>query len=128
MGSSAPSMNASCSPMHAQEYRLAARFVLTAALVVALVSARPYAGSWNDGSRLATVESLVDHGTLAIDHSIFVQVPQRQHVDDPGPYPADDPLLQQHGTRDRLLIRGHFYSDKSPVPALLMAGLYQMLH
>jgi hypothetical protein len=33
----------------------------------------------------------------------------------------------QHGTRDRLYIQDHFYSDKSPVPALLMAGLYHGL-
>jgi hypothetical protein len=119
-------MNASAPPMHDREYRLATWFILTAACVIALVSARPYAGSWNDGSRLATVESLVDHGTLAIDRSIFVQVPPRQRPDEPGPYPADDPVLQ-HGTRDRLYIQGRFYSDKSPVPALLMAGLYQGL-
>ena len=40
-----------------------------------LSAARPYAGSWNDGSRLATVESLVDRHTWAIDDSIFVAVP-----------------------------------------------------
>ncbi len=119
-------MNASAPPMRDGEYRLATWFILAGALVVALVSARPYAGGWNDGSRLATVESLVDHGTLAIDRSIFVQVPPRPRPDDPGPYPADDPVLR-HGTRDRLYIQGHFYSDKPPVPALLMAGLYQGL-
>src|SRR5262249_48123113 len=42
---------------------------------IALVSAHSYAGGWNDGSRLATVECLVDYHTLAIDRSIFVQVP-----------------------------------------------------
>ena len=46
--------------------------VLMVSLTVALVSARPYAGSWNDGSRLALVESLVDFRTLSIDRSIFV--------------------------------------------------------
>ncbi len=48
--------------------------VVVAAAAVAAVSARPYAGAWNDGSRLATVEALVDHGTFAIDRSIFVAV------------------------------------------------------
>ena len=38
-----------------------------------VLSARPYAGSWNDGSRLAAVESLVDYHTWAIDDSIFVR-------------------------------------------------------
>ena len=45
-------------------------------MAIALVSARDYAGGWNDGSRLATVESLVDYHTLAIDKSIYVDVPR----------------------------------------------------
>ena len=48
--------------------------VIAGAMLIALVSARPHAGGWNDGSRLATVESLVDRHTLAIDESIFVKV------------------------------------------------------
>src|SRR3954447_10343608 len=75
--------------------------VLLAATVVALVSARPYAGAWNDGSRLATVESLVERGTLAIDESAFVAVPQTA-----SPY---GPIEMSKGTLDKLLIDGHFY-------------------
>jgi hypothetical protein len=60
--------------------------------------------SWNDASRLATVESLVDFHTWQIDQSVF------------------QPL-----TGDKLFIHGHYYSDKSPVPALAMAALYQVL-
>jgi hypothetical protein len=89
--------------------------------VIAWNAARPYAGSWNDGSRLATVEALVDHGTLAIDHSVFVEVPPPPQ---PTPYPADDPALCSHGTLDKLQIHGRYYSDKSPVPALLLAAVY----
>ncbi len=100
-------------------------FVVGAAIVIAVVSARDYAGSWYDGSRLATVESLVDHRTLAIDRSIFVEVPSGEDPSVPGPYPRDDPDLFPHGTGDKLFIRGRFYSDKSPVPALLMAAIYQ---
>jgi hypothetical protein len=98
--------------------------VLAVAVVIALVSARPYAGCWNDGSRLAAVEALVDHHTLAIDHSIFLAVPS-----DPGaaPYPPEEPALLRTGTLDRLRIDGHWYSDKSPVPALLLAALYRLL-
>jgi hypothetical protein len=84
---------------------------------IAWVSAHDYAGGWNDGSRLATVESLVDYRIWAIDRSIFVR---------PGgsaPYRADD--LLESGTLDKLWINGHYYSDKSPVPALLMAGIYK---
>ncbi len=102
-------------------------FVLGAAIIIAMVSARNYAGSWYDGSRLATVESLVDYGTLAIDRSIFVQVPSGGDPTVPGPYARDDPGPFPHGTGDKLFIRGRFYSDKSPVPAMLMAAFYQAL-
>ena len=63
----------SSSPSLTREQPLCAGAVLALAVVVALVSARPYAGSWNDGSRLATVECLVDYHTLAIDRSASVR-------------------------------------------------------
>ncbi len=91
--------------------------------LIAVVSARPYAGSWNDGSRLAAVEALVDHHTFAIDDSIFVTPPPA----DPNvaaPYPSHEPLLK-NGTCDKLFIDGHYYSDKPAVISLLMAGVYQ---
>lgn len=95
--------------------------LIVGATLIAGLSARPYAGGWNDGSRLATVESLVDRGTLAIDDSIFVKVPHGG----PSPYPADDRLLQQYGTRDKIFVGGHYYSDKSPVPAFYLAAVYE---
>jgi hypothetical protein len=95
--------------------------VLAAGL--AWLSARPYAGGWNDGSRLATVECLVDHHTLVIDHSVFVEVPQPP---EPAPYPSDEADLLRAGTGDKLYVQGHYYSDKSAVPAVLMAGVYQV--
>jgi hypothetical protein len=97
--------------------------VLAGAALIALISARDYAGGWNDGSRLATVETLVDYHTLAIDRSIFVAAAGMTAA---SPYPKDDPDLQ-FGTLDKLWIEGHFYSDKSPVPALLLAGVYEGL-
>jgi hypothetical protein len=115
------------SPSPTREQPLCAAAVLALAVVVALVSARPYAGSWNDGSRLATVECLVDYHTLAIEDSIFVRVPLQGEAAAGSPYPADEPALLEHGTLDKLFVQGHFYSDKSPVPALLMAVLYQGL-
>src|SRR5262249_53593481 len=75
--------------------------VLLGAALVALLSARDYAGGGDDVSRRAPADNLVDHHTLAIDDSAFLN------------------------TGDKLYIRGHYYSDKSPVPALLMAGLYE---
>src|SRR4051812_16575713 len=43
--------------------------ILLGGLALALAGAEPFAGSWNDGSRLACVEALVDHGTFRIDDS-----------------------------------------------------------
>jgi len=96
-------------------------WVYLAAGLVAGLTVRPYAGSWNDGSRLATVESLIDRHSWAIDDSIYVNpgIAAQQ------PY-APDSVVAQTGTLDKLLIDGRFYSDKSPVPALPMAGVYQL--
>lgn len=88
------------------------------AAVIAALTCRDYAGSWYDGSRLATVEALVDHGTWAIDDTIFVPP-----IPADGPYLTDQ-LLAKTGTLDKLYIRGQYYSDKSPVPAVFMAGAY----
>jgi hypothetical protein len=97
-------------------------WVLGLSFMVALLGAMRQAGSWNDGSRLATVECLVDHHTWAIDRSVFVEVPPAA-ADHASPYP---PGLES-GTLDKMWIDGHFYSDKSPVPALLLAGEYGLL-
>lgn len=102
--------------------------LLVVVLLLAAVSARPHAGGWNDGSRLAAVESLADRGTWSIDHSLFVRTPGVETRNAGLGYPEDQPLLRQHGTLDKLLINGRYYSDKSPVPALIMAGAYKSLH
>src|SRR5437879_2014580 len=104
----------------------AAPLVLLIASLLALISARPFAGGWNDGSRLATVECLVDYHTLAIDRSVFVRVPMAAEAQHALPYPADDPDLLLRGTGDKLYIDGHFYSDNSPAPAIFLAGVYQV--
>jgi hypothetical protein len=98
-----------------------AALVVGGAALLAACTARPHAGAWNDGSRLATVEALVDLHTLAIDHAAFVEVPAPPQ---PAPYSADQPHLLEHGTLDKLWVDGHYYSDKSPVPAVLLAGWY----
>jgi hypothetical protein len=96
---------------------------LAIAILIAGVSAMPYAGSWNDGSRLAAIESLVDYHTWAIDDSMFVRGTARPDV--AKPYPPGDLALQKSGTQDKMWIRGHFYSDKSPVPNLCLAIVYR---
>lgn len=99
--------------------------VIAVAALIAAASARDYAGGWNDGSRLATVESLIDRHTLAIDDSIFVRSPAA--ADAPNPYDPNNELLRAKGTQDKLLIAGHYYSDKSPLPAFWLAAWYQLL-
>jgi len=102
-------------------------WLLLAAAVLAVLNAHDHAGSYNDGSRLATVESLVDYQTFAIDQSIFVAVPRGEVPSEQLPY---DPKIYGHvekATGDRLCIDGRFYSDKPPVPALYLAGVYRLL-
>lgn len=83
------------------------------------------AGGWNDGSRLATVECLVDYHTLAIDESVYVRVPRiKPDSDEPFPYDLQYPDTWLFGTKDKIYVRGHFYSHKPPVPAMLLAPWY----
>ncbi|HEY3790028.1 MAG TPA: hypothetical protein VGL71_14305, partial [Urbifossiella sp.] len=106
----------------------AAAWVLGAmALGIAALGAKPYAGSWNDGCRLAAVESLLDRGTLAIDDSIFCRPPK--HLIEAGypPYDPRKPDLLAAGTFDKLFVRGHFHSDKPAVVSILMAAAYEPL-
>jgi hypothetical protein len=96
------------------------------ATAIAIVSARPYPGGWNDRSRLATVECLVDYHTFAIDQSVFVRRPRPSPGETAPPDPASDPESFS-GTRDKVLINGHYYSDKSPLPSLMMAAVYRLV-
>src|SRR5439155_617193 len=96
----------------------AAAWALAAlAFVVAAAGARPFAAGYNDGSRLATAESLIERGTLAIDDSPFLGT--QAAPDSPSPYPDQPPLLHIHGTLYRVRIDDPYYSDKPPVPAVL---------
>jgi hypothetical protein len=77
--------------------------VLFLLLCVLLTHSHPT--SWNDTSRLATVEALVHQSTWAIEKTVFFQ-----------------------RTADYILWNGHFYSDKPPVLSFLAAGVYTVLH
>lgn len=59
--------------------------------------------SGNESSRFATVQSLVENGTFSIDNSMF-------------------------RTEDRVLINGHFYSDKPPLLCIFLASIYWIMH
>jgi hypothetical protein len=91
----------------------------------ALFAAQPYADSYNDGSRLATVQALAEQGTFAIDDTIFVRS-ANDNPPKPNPYTNGIPALIEHGTLDKVFIRGKFYSDKPPLPNLLIAGAYRI--
>src|SRR5262245_46567339 len=84
--------------------RLADVAVFLFAVLVAILSARAYPYSSNDDSRLAAVESLVDHHRLAIDSSRFTS-----------------------DTIDKLKVGEHFYSDKPYTLSLYLAGWYGLL-
>lgn len=60
--------------------------------------------TWNDESRMATIQALVESHTFIIDHTEFVS------------------------TGDKVFIDGHFYSDKPPLPAMLGAPVYFPLY
>jgi hypothetical protein len=94
--------------------------VAAVALALAALAARPHAGGWNDGSRLAAAESLLDRGTLAIDESVYC----RPSTAGRPPYAADRPDLNAVGTHDKLFIDGHFHSDKPAVANVLTAAVY----
>lgn len=76
--------------------------LLTLAALVPLVHARVFEAG-NDASRFATIESLVDRGTGAIDGSRY------------------------HWTVDRVTIDGRDYSNKPPLLSLAGAGVYWVL-
>ncbi|RJR30630.1 hypothetical protein C4569_04155 [Candidatus Parcubacteria bacterium] len=59
----------------------------------------------NDGSRVATMESLVEKKTWQIENSLYGQE-----------------------TVDKLIYRGHLYSTKPPVLTLMGTGIYFVLH
>jgi len=100
-----------------------------AAFALAVVGARDQPGGFNDASRLATAESLIERGTLAIDDSVFVRPIPRAELAERGLLPADpNPVYSlAHGTLDKLLIDGHYYSDKPMIPAVVNAAAYRVL-
>ena len=77
--------------------------VLFLGAAFALTKTQP--ASWNDIARVATIESLAERGTWAID---------------------DSPWVDE--TKDKIFLSGKFYSDKMPLFSLLGAGVYAVFH
>ena len=63
-----------------------------------------YTHSWQEESRMATVQTLVEQGTFIIDHTEF------------------------NRTGDKVFINEHFYSDKTPLLSVAAASAYAILH
>ncbi|MBN9120357.1 MAG: hypothetical protein J0I06_14565 [Planctomycetes bacterium] len=104
----------------------AAAWVLAAlAFVLAAAGAKPFASSWNDGSRLASVAALVERGTFCIDGTVFLQPSEAVARGTPPYDPANS--LCERGTLDKLLIDGHWYSDKPPLVSVPLAAAYRAL-
>lgn len=74
--------------------------LLVVFVVIAPLTVLPQVIGWNDASRLATVQSLVEHHSLAIDKSEFVI------------------------TGDKIFYDDKYYSDKPPIPSLIGALAY----
>ncbi|MBV8749517.1 MAG: hypothetical protein JO103_07365 [Candidatus Eremiobacteraeota bacterium] len=74
--------------------------IFLAALAVCAIVTKPRVLSWNDGSRIATVDALTANHSFRIDGS---------------PYAV--------GLGDEIRFRGHLYSDKPPLLAVLGAGV-----
>ena len=78
--------------------------VFCAAFVLCALVTKPRTTSWNDASRLATIDALVSSRTVAIDASPFAAK-----------------------TADKYRYRGHTYSDKPPALALQGAAVAAVL-
>lgn len=73
-------------------------------LVIVVVGTKTQPRSWNDISRVASIESRVERGTWAIDDSPWRDM-----------------------TLDRVFLNGHYYSDKMPLLAGVGAAFYAPL-
>ena len=83
----------------------------------------PWSGSDARGRKRArrAMDVQQPRGTLAIDGSIFVEPPARAELAGRGLLPDDpNPVYSlAHGTKDKLLIDGRYYSDKPMIPAVV---------
>ena len=80
------------------------RWLFATLALLAVATILPEVRSANDASRMALTQSLVEHRSLIIDQSVFVQ------------------------WEDKSWVNGHFYSDKPALPSLLAAVVYWPIH
>lgn len=80
------------------------KLLLLLLLAISLITINPRINGWNEASRMALTQSLVEHHTFIIDESVFVK------------------------GGDKVFIDGHFYSDKPALPSVLAAIIYAPLN
>ncbi|MCF7922519.1 MAG: hypothetical protein K9M55_07445 [Candidatus Marinimicrobia bacterium] len=80
------------------------KLLLLLLVAVSLITINPRINGWNEASRMALTQSLVEQHSFIIDESVFVN------------------------SGDKVFINGHFYSDKPALPSLLAAVIYAPLH
>ena len=85
--------------------RLGSILVFMVVLGMWLVQTKTIHQSWTESTRLASMQALVEHGTWRIDAS---------------PY--------GHETGDKMLLNGHYYSEKPPLFAGIGSIFYGLLH
>jgi len=59
---------------------------------------------WSDGARMATIESIVEHGTFQIDNSYYIE------------------------TGDKFMYKGHYYSEKPPFLQIYSSIYYFIIY
>ena len=90
---------------HSPNYRSKQIWIFFLFLFLFAVSTKRSVSSWNDASRMATIQALVEQGTLAIDDTMFVGL-----------------------TSDIYLYQDHTYSSKPPALAVMGGLVYVLLH
>ena len=73
-------------------------------ILVSVITINPRINGWNEASRMALTQSLVEEHSFIIDESVFVN------------------------GGDKVFINGHFYSDKPAIPSMLAAIVYASLN
>jgi len=73
-------------------------------ILVSLITINPRINGWNEASRMALTQSLVEQHSFIIDESVFVTGGDKVFIDD------------------------NFYSDKPAIPSMLAAIVYAPLH
>ncbi len=102
--------------------------IFVGTFIVLMLLTKTTVPSGNPASRFASVESLVERGTWAIDNSSFFGDANTYDPEGAEPLMMRNSQEAINGTNDMVQINGRFYSDKPPVLSLLAAFPYLILY